>query len=238
MKNVTKDIELAREELAPLWDQFAARGSSSDAVFNTVREAILSRVLLPLQSFAEEDFANVFGVSRTPVREAVLRLEAEGLIDRLSKRGLVIPEISPTEILEVYDVRIALDGLAAERAAESINPPELAQLQWLSDRMKAAGQDGDYATMSELNLEFHELIATASRNSFLCHQIQEVQSRVRRFEHTTFAHSGRWEQAVAEHELIIGCLQRRDVASAKQSAEDHMRHARQARLEMLREQRR
>lgn len=231
-KSRVKDIEASRGELGVLWQRFAPRGASADAVFATLREAILARILQPAQHFTEEDFASAFGVSRTPVREAILRLEAEGLVERRS-RGLVVSDISPAEILEIYDVRIALDALAAELAAKAITPPDLARLRWVNDRMRTAGEDGDFTTMSELNLEFHDALAKSSQNSFLVRQVGEVHDRVRRFEQTTFAHPGRWSEAVDEHEAILAALEAGDEAGAGRAARSHMAAARRTRLTMV-----
>lgn len=235
MKNKVKDIESSRPGLDALWDQFSARGASADAVFETLREAILSRVLQPGQNFAEEDFAGAFGVSRTPVREAILRLETEGLVERLSRRGLAISDISPEEVLEIYEVRIVLDALAAELAAKAITPPEVAHLSWINDRMRTAGEAHDFDTMSSLNLEFHELMAKASNNSFLLRQTREVHNRVRRFEGTTFSHPERWSKAITEHEQILAHIEREDADGARRAAAEHMRAARQVRLVMVKE---
>lgn len=229
----TKDIESIRSELASLWEELGSRGASADAVFATLREAILSRMLLPGQHFAEEDFASAFGVSRTPVREAILRIEAEGLVERLSRRGLVVSDISPTEILEIYEVRIVLDGLAAQLAAELITPPEMAHLKWINERMRAAGEAEDFQAMADLNLEFHARMAVASGNSFLQRQINEVHARVRRFKDSTFAHPHRWQVAVEEHDTLLTRIEEGDTDGAQGAAKEHMTAARQVRLEMV-----
>lgn len=232
-----KDIEGVQDELSELWERLGTRGGSSDGVVASLREAILSRVLQPGQQFAEEDFAKAFGVSRTPVREAVLRLEAEGLVERLSRRGLVINQISPEEVLEIYEVRIALDALAAELASTAITPPEVAELRWINDRMHAAGEDDDYEEMARLNLEFHDLMARASRNSFLIRMVREVHNRVRRFSSTTFAYPARWQTAVEEHHAILSALEQGDGYTARQSAWEHMANAKKVRLKMVEEAR-
>jgi DNA-binding GntR family transcriptional regulator len=216
-----------------LWEERQAQQGSADAVYATLREAILSRVLHPGQPFAEEDLANAFGVSRTPIREAILRLEAERLLERRGKRRLSVTAISPEEILEIYDVRVVLDGLAAGLAASKSTPPEISQLRWLNDQLAERGQHSDFAAMTMLNLEFHEALAKAGRNWFLHNQLQGIQDWVRRFERSTFEFPDRWKGVIAEHDAIILAIEARDTAGAEQAAKTHMLTSKQVRLEMV-----
>src|SRR5437763_17198432 len=106
------------ESLISLWRAQPVTGATSDMVYAVLREAILSGMLAPGQRLAEVAFASLFNVSRTPVREALVRLETTGLAHRVPRRGLVVGRITPQEIVEVYVVRENLDGLAASLAAQ------------------------------------------------------------------------------------------------------------------------
>jgi DNA-binding GntR family transcriptional regulator len=216
-----------------LWNERRAQEGSADAVYATLREAILSRSLRPGYPFAEEDLAQVFAVSRTPIREAILRLESERLIERRGRRRLSVSEISPEEVLEIYDVRVVLDALAAELAAEHATPPEIAQLRWANDQLREAGAEGDVARMSVLNLEFHDWMAQAGRNSFLLDQLRAVRDRVRRFDHTTFEYPGRWEIVIGEHDEILAGIETHDPKRASRAARSHMRNSKKVRLAMV-----
>ena len=227
------DIEAVMEPVVALWNERRTQEGSSEAVYATLREAILSKALRPGPQFAEEDLARVFGVSRTPIREAILRLESEHLMDRRGRRRVSVSEISPAEVLEIYDVRVVLDGLAAELAAQYATPPEIAQLHWVSERMKSAEDSGDFATISALSLEWHEWLARASRNSFLLNQIRVVHDRVRRFDRTTFEFPGRGRVAIGEHEQILAAVQAGDAAKAAELAKTHLLNAKQVRLSMV-----
>jgi DNA-binding GntR family transcriptional regulator len=226
--------ELASEmgPVIDLWQQQRTNEGSSDAVYATLRKAILTKALRPGPQFAEEDLAQVFGVSRTPIREAILRLESEHLVERQGRRRVSVSQISAVEILEIYDVRVALDGLAAEMAARHATPPDVAQLRWVSDQLRTAGNSGEYEQMSGLSLEFHEWVARASGNSFLLSQVRMVHDRVRRFERTTLQHPGRWESAAAEHDLIMDAIEAGDVDRAVETAKSHMLNAKKIRLAM------
>jgi DNA-binding GntR family transcriptional regulator len=230
---VTKEnIDSLMQPVVDLWRERRAHEGSSDAVYGTLREAILSKALPPGPQLAEEDFARVFGVSRTPIREAILRLEAERLIERRGGRRLSVARISPAEILEIYDVRVALDGVAAELATRNATPPDIAQLRWINERMIASGEAGDFATVSALSLDFHDWIAKASGNGFLLSQIRVVHDRVRRFERTTLSHPGRLSSAADEHELLLDAIAAGDAARAAEVAREHMLNAKKIRLAM------
>lgn len=216
-----------------LWNERKAREGSADAVHGTLREAILSKVLRPGQTFAEEDLAQAFGVSRTPIREAILRLESEHLVARRGRRRLSVTEISSEEILEIYDVRVVLDSLAAELAAKKATPPEVAQLKWLNEQLMAVGGSGDFERMSSLNLEFHDWMARAGQNAFLLNQLRGVRDRIRRFDRTTFEYPERWKGVVAEHEAILTAIEAGDPDKAGEAARTHMRNSKQIRLAMI-----
>jgi DNA-binding GntR family transcriptional regulator len=224
------EIDAMLDKVVALWGERRTREGSSEAVYATLREAILGKVLRAGPQFAEEDLARLFSVSRTPVREAILRLESEHLIERRGRRRVSVSQISPAEVLEIYDVRVVLDGLAAELAATHATPPEIAQLQWASERMIAAEQAGDYDTISALSLEWHDWLAGASRNSFLIGQIRVVHDRVRLFEHTTFEYPGWGKTAIAEHEQILAAVRAGDAPLAAELARAHMLAAKQVRL--------
>lgn len=227
------DIDAMMEKVVALWNERRTQEGSSEAVYATLREAILGKALRPGPQFAEEDLARVFSVSRTPVREAILRLESEHLMERRGRRRVSVSEISPVEVLEIYDVRVVLDGLAAELAARNATPPEIAQLHWISERMKAADEAADFSTVSALSLEWHDWLARASHNSFLLTQIRVVHDRVRRFERTTFEFPGRGSEAIAEHERILAAVQAGDADRAIEHAKVHMLNAKKVRLSMV-----
>jgi DNA-binding GntR family transcriptional regulator len=216
-----------------LWSESDSFAKSSDAVYLTLREAILSKALKPGQLFTEEDLAKVFSVSRTPVREAVLRLTSDHLLDRRGGRRLAVSAMSPAEVLEIYDVRGALDALAARLAATEATPPDVAQLRWLNQQMEEAVASGDVAEAFRLNLEFHDYLARMSRNTFLLRQVRVVQDRVRRFTHTTFELSGRPDKIIAEHQQILQAIEAGDPEAAAAAANEHIMHSKDIRLAML-----
>jgi len=215
-----------------MWRRYENEPVAADAIYSTLREAILGGVLPAGERLAELQLAALFKRSRTPVREAILRLESERLAERSPRRGFVVGGISREEILEVYAVREVLDGLAARLAAQGCLPKDLDHLAWLNRRLKKAAEQRDYRLMVELNIEFHEAIARASQNGLLLQFIRQIHDWVRRFTDTTFSHRGRAMESIKEHDELLDALGRRDPESAERIARYHMARAAQVRVAM------
>ena len=225
------------QRLSMLDNRPLERSAAADGVYEALREAIVAKRLLPGDRLAEEQIAKQFGVSRTPVREALLRLEAEQFAARVARRGLVVRPIPEREVLEVYAVRAALDGLAASLAAEQSTPPDRARLRWISDQIREAAEQADYVKMAELNIELHEALCDAAHNGMLLLFMRQIHDWVRRFGEadTTFSRPGRAAEATAEHDEIISAIEGGHAELAGQLARKHMNRAREARVAMLRE---
>lgn len=221
------------EVLIKLWQAQPVTGATSDMVYAVLHEGILSGVLSPGQRLAEVAFASLFNVSRTPVREALVRLETTGLAHRVPRRGLVVGQITPQEIVDVYVVRENLDGLAAFLAAQFATPGDVAHLASINGEFARAGELSDAREMARLNLEFHTAIAAVSRNSLLVQFLESIHHLVRRFPGTTFQHPGRAGEAIQEHEQLIAAIRARDAERARCIAAESMAKARQIRIAML-----
>lgn len=182
---------------------------------------------------SEQMLAEVFSVSRTPIREAILKLESEKLLDRNGRRGLRVADVVEDEILEVYAIREVLDGLAARLAARSAAVTEVETLRLLNTDLRQLAKNGAFEQMAAANIAFHQTVADAAHNSLLRHFVQQIHDRVRRFKGTTFAYGERAEEAVAEHEAIIDALHERKEDSAERLARLHMANAAKIRLEMV-----
>lgn len=222
-----------RKQLVALWKRSEDEPVAAEAIYATLREAILSGVLAPGERLAEVQLANLFKRSRTPVREAILRLESERLTERSARRGFVVGRMTREEVLEVYAVRAAMDGLAARLAALGILPAELEHLRWINDRLREAASDRDYVRMINLNIDFHEAICRASRNSLLLQFVRQIHDWVRRFSETTFSYAGRASSSLDEHDALLEALERRDPEAAERIARTHMERAMQVRVAML-----
>jgi DNA-binding GntR family transcriptional regulator len=226
-------VPAGAEGLIRLWKAQPVTGATSDMVYAVLHEGILSGILSPGQRLAEEGLAALFSVSRTPVREALVRLETTGLAHRVPRRGLVVGQITPQEIVEVYVVRETIDGLAAFLAAQFATPGDVAHLTSLNGEFARAVARGDTNEMARLNLVFHTAVAAAARNSLLVQFLEQIHQLVRRFPGTTFQHPERAEGAVEEHEQLIAAIRAGDAERARTIASESMATARRIRIAML-----
>jgi len=198
--------------------------------YERLREEIVEGRLDPGAPLVEAVIAARFHVSRTPVREALRRLEQDGLVER-GDRGMMVRARSPEEILEIYGVRVLLEGLAAKLAAESATPFDLASLDERQREMVGIGTGpSDAKAMAVSNRRFHEALWTASHNRTLFDLLVRLNSHLSRYPTTTLSHPGRWERVLAEHEEIVEAIRVRDSDRAAKLAEAHMAAARDIRL--------
>jgi DNA-binding GntR family transcriptional regulator len=228
------------ERLAALATRRAAHSvvaNAADSVYRTLREAIVEGRLHAGDSLIEWHVARQFGTSRTPVREALLRLETEGLAFRVPRRGLVVRHVSEHEIVEVYTVRIALESLAAREAANEAMPSDVAQLRWINQRLAEALEQNDFARVPELTNEFHQAVAAAAHNSMLQRFIAQAQDWTRRMATSTVSLPGRRGAAVKEHARLIDAIAARDLDAAEQLAREHMATGREFQLAAYRQAR-
>jgi DNA-binding GntR family transcriptional regulator len=232
----TRSLDLADRlaALSPNWNTHSAVSNAADSVYNTLRGAIVDGQLDPGDSLIEWHVARQFGTSRTPVREALLRLEAEGLAFRVPRRGLVVRHVSEHEVLEVYAVRLELEGLAAREAAREALPSDIAHLRWVNQRLGEAIKSGDAAGVPALTNEFHQSLASAAHNNMLRRFIMQAQDWTRRVGTPTVALPGRRGRAVREHERIIDAIAARDAEMAETLAREHIATGREFQLETLR----
>lgn len=226
------DWDLFEEQVRDVYQHTLGEESSADAVHDALYEVITSGLLPPGSHLREEHLARIFQVSRTPIREALMRLESEQLLARDRRRGLVVGSISAQQILEVYAIREALDGIAARLAAQFATLADIVEMEEINQLIASALSTGDYRRVARLNVDFHEVISRASRNEMLHLFVQNVHSWVRRMQTTTFSHIGRAPQALSEHQEILVSIRNRDEVSAEESARRHIRHSLEARLAM------
>ena len=212
------------------------RGSAkvdAAAIYTALRADVLRGELTAGEPVREVAVASRFGVSRTPVREALRRLEHDRLLVP-SSRGLVVRGVDIDEVIQTYTVRILLESEAAAEAAGARSQADLLRLESLADRDRSL-QDPDDATRAETNMEFHEAIWTATHNPVLQDLLRRLTVHLVRIPHSTLSAPGRWEQALDEHAAIATAIRERDREAAREHAASHMTHAREIRLQLLRD---
>jgi DNA-binding GntR family transcriptional regulator len=199
--------------------------SINDLVTRTIREAILKGALPPGARLQQDRLAAELRVSRQPVREALRRLQAEGLVVQLPQRWMAVQTFSAEAIRENYRLRSVLESEAARAAAQSIRPPELGKLKGITKTMvQATSADRESSSkIISLNHQFHRLIWESSRMPTLLRFIEQLW--VGRTIFTPLFIPGRARRSAAEHEMILHALERHDPAAAAENMQAHITHA-------------
>ena len=195
--------------------------------YGLVLDAIDDGVYGPGDRLVEAELAERFGVSRTPVREALQRLETQGLLAR-DGRGLIVASLDHDQMAELYVVRGALEGLAARLAARHAAEEEVAVLRALCREDKALV--GDPRALARANRRFHHQIHLASHNRFLVQQLGLVHRSMALMAETSLAAEGRGAHALAEHEAIVAAIAARDGDAADAALRTHISRAFEVRL--------
>ena len=202
-------------------------------IYDTLRTEIVSGVLPAGSAVREVALASRFGVSRTPVREVLRRLQHDRLLVP-GARGLRVRAIDPQEVVQVYDMRILLEAEAARQAARARTAVDLAVLEGLLARDRGLGRVDD-ETRAATNLEFHAAVWAAGHNAVLVDLLQRLVIHLVRAPRSTLADDARWSEALDEHAMLLDAITAGDADRAAQVAARHMSTAREIRLALLRE---
>lgn len=191
-----------------------------DVVFENLREAILEGKLKPGQRLMEVQLAEQLGVSRTPVREAIRKLELEGLVVMLPRKGAYVANMSLKDIIDVLEIRASLEGLAASLAAERINPDDIKKLEIIVKEFEELTIASDVDTLLKKDVEFHECIFKATNNKKLHQLINSLWEQVYRFRVTYISDYDSSLSIVNEHKLILEAIKKGDNELAKSMLEN------------------
>ena len=200
------------------------------SVYEELRENIVNGRYEAGAPLVETALATEFSVSRTPIREALRRLEQDGLVERGS-RGMHVRSRSPEEILEIYEVRITLEVAAARAAAERRTALDLARLEQIHQAMLTASTD-DSERLATTNRRFHEIVWSMSHNATLIDLLDRLHAHLIRYRETTLTFADRWQTVLDEHAELIEAIKEGDGDKAAAIAESHMVGARNVRLAM------
>jgi DNA-binding GntR family transcriptional regulator len=198
-----------------------------------IREAIINGVLKPRERLMEIQLADELGVSRTPIREAFRKLELEGFIVMVPRKGAYVADISFKDIADVFEIRAALEGLASALAAERITDEELEEMERLLVEKAEAIGNNDMERLVEVDTKFHEAIYRASRNQRLFTIINNLREQIQRFRTQSLSYPGRMNQSLDEHRSIVEAIQSRDTALARQVAQEHIENAENSMIESM-----
>jgi DNA-binding GntR family transcriptional regulator len=202
------------------------------SLYQQILEEVLEGNLRPGEILVETALGKRFGVSRTPIREALRMLEQDGVLERVN-RGMRVRQTSPEEVLEIYGVRGILEGAAARDAASKRTDYDLATLDRIFGAM-AEAKTGTPQEMAAVNRSFHLAIWRASGNRTLTDLLERLAVHLRRYPATTYLRAGRWDEALEEHRQLLEAIREKNPDTAGEVAERHMRAARDVRLDMIR----
>lgn len=206
------------------------RSSYADSVYARLKADILNGAVEPGERLREDDLSARFRVSRTPIREALNRLEADGLVVDSPGRGLVVTEFGEEEILEGYVIRGVLEGVAARLAAQRATDLDVHRLELVLDALEQAGRAGDIDTAIRLSGEFHSQLWHLAGNRRLLKLMHDIEATMGRYQRLTMAHPGRTERAIHEHREILDAIRGRDPDRAEALGRAHMQEAQRTRI--------
>lgn len=195
-----------------------------DEVADRMRELIKSGEMEPKERINESELTERFGISRTPLREAIKILATEGLLELLPNRGARVASITEDELEDVIEVIAGLEATAGDLACRTISDSEIDAIQSEHDSMLAAYKGGDEAGYFAHNRLIHEAIMAAARNTTLANIYQSLSGRIQRSRYRAHQTEDQWQKAMSEHEEMIVHLRARDGAALGALLREHIRN--------------
>ena len=206
-------------------------GPQGSGAYRRLLEDIGNGHLAPGARLRETELAERFGISRTPIREAIRQLEADGLVVHMPRQGATIRVLDYSEVMELYEMRAVLEGTAARLAARAASDLELDELETLNSELSQAV---DVRTAYELNRQFHMTLLDAAKNRYLIKSVNALQKTLLIIGTSTLAEADRAQQAVKEHADLLVALKARDGVRAEELMRAHIEAAHRVRLKALR----
>ena len=207
-----QDLQVKMDEFLPL----------RDVVFNTLRQAILTGEIAPGERLMEVHLAEKLGVSRTPIREAIRKLELEGLVLMIPRRGAVVAEITEKSLRDVLEVRRSLDALSVELACDRITEAEKEELTKACDAFEKATATKNPKKIAQADVAFHDIIVRATGNMRLMQLINNLSEQMYRYRFEYIKDESTHEQLIAEHRILLNCIENKDKATAAKTAKLHI----------------
>ena len=209
---MSDNLQLGMDEFLPL----------RDVVFNTLRQAILTGELKPGERLMEIHLANRLGVSRTPIREAIRKLELEGLVTMIPRRGAEVAKITEKSMKDVLEVRRTLDALSAELACERISPEEEEALKKACQDFEDAVKTKDTKVIAKADVALHDIIAAATGNQRLIQLINNLAEQMYRYRFEYIKDASQHERIIQEHRIIYESIIKKDKEASSEMAKTHI----------------
>ena len=207
-----------------------------DVVFKTLRQAILKGELEPGERLMEIQLAERLGVSRTPIREAIRKLELEGLVLMIPRRGAEVAKISEKNLRDVLEVRRSLEELAIDLACQRIQEEELETLREAQKEFAAAVAAGDAMEIAQTDEKFHEIIYSGTGNQKLMQILSNLREQMYRYRLEYIKDANKRQIILVEHEQILKALSLRHVQEARLAVREHIDNQEITVLKNLKEQ--
>lgn len=220
---MTSDFSVHMNEYLPL----------RDVVFNTLRQAILKGELKPGERLMEIALAERLGVSRTPIREAMRKLELEGLVVMIPRRGAQVANITEKDLNDVLEVRIALENMAIEKACKRMTEEELDKLWQAAREFERTMAEGNLVRLAEADVAFHEIIYQASDNCRLIQVLNNLREQIYRYRVEYLKEEETRNVLVKEHEELYNAVKARDVEKAQEISFEHIENQRKAIIQTI-----
>ena len=198
------DFEVNMNEYLPL----------RDVVFNTLRKAILRGELKPGERLMEIQLANKLGVSRTPIREAIRKLELEGLVLMIPRKGAEVAQITEKNMQDVLEVRKALEELSVQLACERITAEQVEEMKMAAEDFRKVLKSGDVTKIAEADLKFHDIIFAATNNQRLITLLNNLREQMYRFRVEYLKQKECYPQLLEEHDKLIALISGGEVEEA------------------------
>ena len=210
------------------------RAALHEQVAHRLRQMLVESRILPGAKLNERELSDVLNVSRTPLREAIKMLAAEGLVELLPNRGAIAVELTEADVLNTFEVMAGLEAQSGELAAQRITDAELLEIKALHFEMLAAYTRRDLPSYYRLNSAIHSAINAAAKNPVLTATYKQVNARLQALRFRSNQDGEKWKSAVKEHELMIEALSTRDPAAMRAVLASHLANKMEVVIEQLR----
>ncbi|MDE2607196.1 MAG: GntR family transcriptional regulator [Burkholderiales bacterium] len=204
-----------------------------EQVAQRLRPMLVEGRIAPGAKLNERELSGLLKVSRTPLREAIKMLAAEGLVELLPNRGAIAVSLTEEDVRHTFEVMAGLEGQAGELAAQRITPEELAEIQAMQFEMMAAFTRRDLSTYYGINARIHRAISAAAKNPVLSQVYEQVNARLQALRFRSNQDGEKWKRAVKEHEKMIEALATHDGAAMREILQQHLRNKRDVVLEQM-----
>jgi len=204
-----------------------------EATFQTLKSLLVEGKIAPGSKLNERELAERLNVSRTPIREAIRRLAADGLVELIANRGAIAVQLSIDDVIHTFDVIAELEGYSGELAAQNISDSTLSELEALQYEMMASYARRDLSSYYKLNLRIHRLINQAANNPVLATLFSQVNSRIEALRFRSNQDGVKWEKAVEEHQEMLDALKARDSARMRKVMITHVTNKRDVVVQLL-----